>query len=185
VELLDFAGPLEVFSSARDETESRERLLDVVTVAESLEPIECNNPLTVMAQATLDDCPVADILVVPGGRGVSSAMERPAVIEWISHRAAAAELTTSVCTGSFLLAKAGLLDGKPTTTYWASVEMMRETFPGLEVLADRRWVESGSVICSAGVSAGIDMSLHILSKLYGPDVARSTARNIEYDHWKE
>lgn len=184
VELLDFAGPFEVFSAARTDSESRERLMDVFTVAESGEPIRCNNPVTVVPDYTLEKCPAADILVVPGGMGTRTAVDRPDLIAWIAQRAADAELTTSVCTGSFLLAKAGVLEGKAVTTHWASIERLRGDYPGLTVQESVRWVDAWPVVSSAGVSAGIDMALYVLAKLYGDDVAAATARGIEYDHWR-
>jgi transcriptional regulator GlxA family with amidase domain len=184
VELLDFAGPFEVFSAARTVADSRDRLMDVFTVAEARVPIKCNNPVTVLPDYTLADCPAADILVVPGGMGTRSAVDRPELIGWIAARAAQAELMTSVCTGSFLLAKAGLLADKAATTHWASIERMRNDFPAVDVQENVRWVDAGSVISSAGVSAGIDMALYALQRLYGPEVATATARGIEYDHWK-
>lgn len=187
VEILDFAGPLEVFSSATTSGEiaggSPNRLCNVFTVAESIELIRCNNPLTVMPDYTLADCPHMDILLVPGGRGTRPAMDRAELIDWIRARAGQAELTTSVCTGSFLLAKAGLLDGKSATTYFGSIPFMREAFPNVDTQENVRWVEAGDVISSAGVSAGIDMALYVLQRLYGKEVADSTAKNIEYDHW--
>lgn len=184
-ELLDFAGPFEVFSAARVAPDSRERLMNVFSVAESLEPIRCNNPLTVVPKYTLENCPPADILVIPGGQGTRTAIDRPVVIDWIKQRATVAELTASVCTGSFLLAKAGLLDGKSTTTHWGSIERMREDFPELDIQEDVRWVDQGDIVCSAGVSAGIDMAFHLLGRLYGEEYAASVARWIEYDHWPQ
>jgi len=189
VEILDFAGPLEVFSSASADgalggSGGSERLCNVFTMAESADPIRCNNPLTVVADYTLEDCPHMDILLVPGGRGTRPALDRADLIAWIEARAAKAELTTSVCTGSFLLAKAGLLDGKSATTYFGSVPFMRETFPAVDTQENVRWVDAGEVVTSAGVSAGIDMSLYLLQRLYGKEVADATAQNIEYDHWK-
>lgn len=183
VELLDFAGPFEVFSAARVAADSQTRLLDVFTVAEAAGPATCNNPLKVMPAYTLADCPHADILVIPGGQGTRRAVDRPELVAWIAARAGVAELATSVCTGSFLLAKAGLLTDKATTTHWGSIERMRVDFPGLEVRENVRWVDEGDVVCSAGVSAGIDMAFHILSRLYGADYAAEVARWIEYDHW--
>lgn len=184
VELLDFTGPFEVFSAARASTESREPLMDVFTVAESREPIRCNNPVTVIPDYALAECPPAHVLVVPGGQGTRTAVDRPALIEWIRARAHDAQLVTSVCTGSFLLAQAGLLSGKPATTHWASVERMRADFPGLEVQDDVRWVDAGEVITSAGVSAGIDTALYVVARLYGRSAADATARWIQYDHWR-
>ena len=184
VELLDFAGPFEVFSAARTSAESRERLLHVFTVAESDEPIHCNNPVAVLPDYVLEECPAADLLVVPGGMGTRTAVDRPNLIEWIRDRAKVAEVTTSVCTGSFLLAKAGLLDGRSATTHWASIGRMRTDFPNVTVQESVRWVDAWPVVSSAGVSAGIDMALYVLSQLYGDAVASATARGIEYDHWQ-
>jgi transcriptional regulator GlxA family with amidase domain len=183
VELLDFAGPFEVFSAARPASHSTERLLNVFTVAEEAAPVTCNNPLTVLPKYTLATSPPIDLLVVPGGRGTRTAIDRPELIAWIADRAAAATLTASVCTGSFLLAKAGLLEGKATTTHWGSIERMRHDFPGLDVREAVRWVDTGDVVSSAGVSAGIDMALYVLQRLFGKDVADATARGIEYEHW--
>ena len=98
-------------------------------------------------------------------------------------RGAGAELVTSVCTGSFVLAHAGLLTGVPVTTHWESIGTLRAEFPELEVREDERWVDADRIITSAGVSAGIDMALHIVARLYGQDVARATALGIEYDAW--
>ncbi len=195
VELLDFAGPFEVFSAAYRPVSdaasaaaspgtNREKLMNVFAVAEAREPIRCANPLAVLPDYSLEDCPRVDVLVVPGGMGTRSVVDRPQLIEWIAARARVAELTTSVCTGSFLLAKAGLLHGLPATTHWASVERLRGDFPDVEVHDHARWVDAGPVISSAGVSAGIDMALHVLRRLYGKPVADATARWIQYDHWR-
>ena len=184
VELLDFAGPFEVFSAARLSADSRERLIEVFTVAETHDPIKCNNPLTVLPDYTLAECPAADILVVPGGMGTRTAIDRPELIGWIAARAQQVELMTSVCTGSFLLAKAGLLRGKAATTHWASIDRMRNDFPDVDVREQSRWVDAGDVVSSSGVSAGIDMALYVLQRLYGVDVATATARGIEYDYWE-
>jgi transcriptional regulator GlxA family with amidase domain len=183
VELLDFAGPFEVFSAARQEGESQERLMEVFTVAEQDGPITCNNGLVVLPRYTLAECPACDILVVPGGRGTRTAVQRTPLIDWIRQRAGQAELTTSVCTGSFLLAQAGLLTGRAATTHWGSIERMRQDFPQVTVREAVRWVDEGEIISSAGISAGMDMSLYVLARLYGEGCAAATARHMEYDHW--
>lgn len=185
VELLDFAGPFEVFSAARLTGNAPERPFAVLTVAESTEPLRCNNPVTVLPDYTLETCPQADILVVPGGQGTRSAIDRTLLIDWIRTRTSAAEITASVCTGSFLLAQAGLLDGYATTTHWGSIQRLRDAFPALEVREHTRWVDTGAIVSSAGVSAGIDMALHIVARLYGVDAARATAHWIEYDYWND
>jgi transcriptional regulator GlxA family with amidase domain len=184
VELLDFAGPFEVFSAARVSAESNDRLMDVFSVAEYREPIQCNNPVRVLPDYALDDCPPADVLVIPGGMGTRTAVDRAELVEWIARSSAQAELTTSVCTGSFLLAEAGLLDGKSATTHWASIERMRHEYRSVSVQESVRWVDAWPVVTSAGVSAGIDMALYVLTRLYGDEVASATARGIEYDHWR-
>lgn len=181
VELLDFAGPYEVFSSVRGG--DGEPLMEVLSVAERAELVRCRNGLVVQPAYTLESCPVVDILLLPGGRGTATAVNRPALIEWITTRSQQAELTTSVCTGSFLLAKAGLLAGKQATTYFGSVPYLRQYHPDIEVLEGVRWVDAGEVITSAGVSAGIDMALHVVARLFGKPVADATARDIEYDYW--
>ncbi|MDZ4718023.1 MAG: DJ-1/PfpI family protein [Roseiflexaceae bacterium] len=183
VELLDFAGPFEVFSSARDMHGDHGRIMDVFAIAETAAPIRCRNGLVVQPEHTLETCPPFDILVVPGGAGTIAVVQRPNVIDWIRQRTTEIELLTSVCTGSFVLAKVGLPAGTPVTTYWESIAQLRAAYPELEVREDSRWVDAGPIITGAGVSAGIDMALYILSKLYGADVARTTAIGIEYDYW--
>jgi transcriptional regulator GlxA family with amidase domain len=105
-------------------------------------------------------------------------------MDWIKQTGQEAELVTSVCTGSFLLAKAGFLSGRQATTHWGSIERMREAFPDVEVLENVRFVDAGDVVTSAGVSAGIDMSLHVIERLCGRDAAESSARLMEYDYWQ-
>jgi transcriptional regulator GlxA family with amidase domain len=184
VELLDFAGPFEVFSSVRNLTGDHERLMDVFAVAESLTPVQCRNGLVVQPERTIDECPPVDVLVIPGGAGVRPALERSNLVEWVRTRAQEVELTVSVCTGSFLLAQAGLLSGRPATTHWERINEMRERFPDVEIVEDERWVDTGEIITAAGVSAGIDVALHVVRRLYGADVARATALGIEYDYWE-
>jgi transcriptional regulator GlxA family with amidase domain len=184
VELLDFAGPFEVFSSVRNLTGDHERLMDVFAVAESLTLVRCRNGLVVQPERTIDECPPIDVLVIPGGAGVRPALERSNLVEWVRTRAQEVELTVSVCTGSFLLAQAGLLSGRPATTHWERINEMRERFPDVEIIEDERWVDTGEIITAAGVSAGIDVALHVVRRLYGADVARATALGIEYDYWE-
>ncbi|MGQ9550675.1 MAG: DJ-1/PfpI family protein [Roseiflexus sp.] len=184
VELLDFAGPFEVFSSVRNLTGEHERLMDVFAVAESLAPVRCRNGLIVQPERSIHECPPTDVLVIPGGAGVRPALERNNLVEWVRTRAQEAELTVSVCTGSFLLAQAGLLNGRPATTHWERINEMRERFPDIEIVEDERWVDTGEIITAAGVSAGIDVALHVVRRLYGADVARATALGIEYDYWE-
>lgn len=184
VELLDFAGPYEAFTAAnyggRGET-----VFDVFTVAEQLGEVQVRAGLRVMPDYALDDAPKIDVLVVPGGQGTRREVNNPRLIGWIAEAAGRAELTTSVCTGAFLLAEAGVLaDHAIVTTHWASVDRLRDTYPSLDVRHDVRFVDDGAVVSSAGVSAGIDMSLHVIERLCGRDVAAGSARLMEYDYWK-
>jgi transcriptional regulator GlxA family with amidase domain len=183
VELLDFCGPYEAFTAAgRYEGQA---LFNTFTVAEKAGPVRAFAGTQFLPDHTFEDCPPIDILVVPGGQGTRREIDNPAMIDWIRSAAGGAELTTSVCTGSFLIARAGALhDGSRATTHWGSVERMRERFPGIEVLEGVRFVDDGAVVSSAGVSAGIDMSLHVIERLCGPAAAESSARLMEYDYWK-
>ena len=185
VEVLDFCGPFEVFSVARPvgEADDALRLFQVLTIAEEMRTIRCRGDLLVQPHATTADCPPLDLLVVPGGMGTRRERRNTRLLEWIAARNTHTELTTSVCTGAFLLAESGLLDGRRATTHWASVDWMRETYPAITMLADARVVDEGHIVTSAGISAGIDMSLHVVARLHGEDVARWTARSMEYD-WK-
>jgi len=184
VELLDFAGPFEVFSSVRNITGGHEHLMDVFAVAETLAPVRCRNGLVVQPAHTLQSCPPADVIVVPGGAGTAAAEKSPEVTRWIRDRSAAAEITASVCTGSFLLAHAGLLAGRAAATHWESVAELRERYPDVDVQEDQRYVDAGPVVTGAGVSAGIDLALHVVARIYGASVARATALGIEYDYWE-
>lgn len=179
-ELLDFAGPYEAFSAAGGTTGKH---FNTFTVGQSKGVITSNNGLRCEIDYDFSDHPPIDVLVVPGGRGTRAEIDNPVVIDWIKQVAADAELTTSVCTGSFLLAKAGLLEGKSATTHWGSIARKRETFPDIEVIENIRFVDAGDVVSSAGVSAGIDMSLYVIERLAGQAAAASSARLMEYDYW--
>jgi transcriptional regulator GlxA family with amidase domain len=181
VELLDFCGPYEAFTASRLDGEN---CFNTFTVAETLDPVNANAGLRFLPDYTLDNAPKIDILVVPGGQGTRREIDNPKVIQWIADVAGDAELTTSVCTGSFLLGKAGLLENGSVTTHWGSIERMREAFPGVEVLENVRFVDDGAIVSSAGVSAGIDMSLHVIERLCGIAAAESSARLMEYDYWQ-
>ena len=174
VELLDFAGPGEVFAAAGGHKAFR-----VYTVAASKEPITSQRFLKVTPEFTLADCPKPDIIVLPGG-ATGVPLRDPKVIDWIKATSADAEIVLSVCTGAFLLARAGLLDGKEATTHWGSIDRLRKAAPKATVYADRRVVDNGKIVTAAGVSAGIDASLHVVARLLGEPAARDTARYMEY-----
>lgn len=185
VEVLDFCGPFEVFSVARPAgtNDDESRLFNIVTIAEEHRIITCRGGLLVQPHYTIADHPSLDILVIPGGQGTRRERHNRPLLDWIARQDERTELITSVCTGAFLLAERGLLDRHRATTHWASVEWMRATYPALEMLADARVVDEGHLITSAGISAGIDMSLHVVARLHGIEAALWTARRMEYD-WR-
>ncbi len=174
VELLDFAGPGEVFAAAQFGQAFR-----VYTVAATRDPIKSQGFLTITPEFTLADCPKPDLIVLPGG-ATGVPMKDPKVIEWVKSASGDSEVVLSVCTGAFLLAKAGLLDGKEATTHWGSIERLKAMAPKATVHAERRVVDNGKVVTAAGVSAGIDGSLHVVARLLGEKVAKDTARYMEY-----
>jgi transcriptional regulator GlxA family with amidase domain len=181
VEVLDFCGPFEVFSSARAaDAAGATALFRVFTVAERAGVVRCRGNLLVQPHFTIADHPPIDLLVVPGGWGTRREARNAALLDWIAAQDQGSTLTLSVCTGAFLLAARGLLDGKPATTHWASLDRLAEGYPAIEVRRDVRFVDAGHVVTSAGVSAGIDMALHVVERLRGPAVAAATARNMEY-----
>jgi transcriptional regulator GlxA family with amidase domain len=178
VEVLDFCGPFEVFAVTGRWTDPP--ACNVYTVAERAGPLLARNGLSVNPQYLLSDCPLPDLLVVPGGQGSRKEMHHPALIDWIRHMAAGAELVLSVCTGALLLGKAGLLDGLDATTHHGALDLLRQVAPQARVCQDRRFVDNGKVITSAGIAAGIDASLHCVARLCGRELAARTARHMEY-----
>lgn len=189
IEVLDFAGPFEVFGVTGRHDDPRP--FRVFTVAER-GPVYARNGLSLNPTYLLNDHPKADILIVPGGGGIHAdgtpygsrrEMDNPAVLSWVRRTAQTAELVLSVCTGSLILGKAGLLDGLSATTHFLAVDGMRQAAPNTDLRPTERWVDNGKVITSAGISAGIDMSLYVVGKLLGKEVADETARYMQYDYW--
>jgi transcriptional regulator GlxA family with amidase domain len=183
IEVLDFCGPFEVFAVTRLNEEKRRQELspfNVFLVAETKEPVVTTGGMKVLPDYDLDDCPALDILVVPGGWGTRKEMDNELLISWIADRSKQVETLTSVCTGALLLGKAGLLDGKRATTHWRSLDWMQELFPKTTVEKQLHFVEDGTLITSAGISAGIDMSLKVVSRYFGEAIARATAKHMEY-----
>ena len=173
VEVLDFAGPMEVFSDAG---------FQVFTVSRKKEPIVTQGILKIMPDYSIDDAPPSDILAFFGGNtGVASG--DAGVISWIQSRKANTQYFFSVCTGAFIMGKAGILDNLTATTFHSSIESLRQALPKTKVLANVRVVDNGHVITTAGISAGIDGALHLVSRLRGDEVAREVAAYMEYDKW--
>ncbi|HJV66953.1 MAG TPA: DJ-1/PfpI family protein [Geomonas sp.] len=183
IEVLDFCGPFEVFSVTRlDEERRREEPspFDVKLVSERGELVTTTGGMRVMPDFGFQNCPEFDILCVPGGWGTRREMENQALLAWLRDRAARVELVTSVCTGAMLLGFAGLLQGRRATTHWRSLDWMAESFAETTVVRDQHVVDDGSLISSAGISAGIDMALAVVQRYHGEQVARATARQMEY-----
>jgi transcriptional regulator GlxA family with amidase domain len=178
VEVLDFCGPFEVFSVAS--TVAEPGAFNVFTIAEQSGPLRTRNGLSVNPHYGLDDAPQPHVLLIPGGLGTRPLLNNAPLLEWIRTKSASAELTLSVCTGALLLAKDGLLDGLGTTTHAGAIDLLRQLAPKSTVYSDRRYVDNGTIICSAGIAAGIDMSLHVIERLLGPDAAIKTAGYMEY-----
>ncbi len=183
IEVLDFCGPFEVFSTARlNESKRREEPspFEVVLVAENKSPIITSGGMIVLPSCTFENCPRLDILVVPGGWGTRKELNNPVMLDWLHARAAEVEILTAVCTGSMQLGSTGLLDGLHATTHWQSLDWMRDSFPSVTVEYQKHVVEDGWVLTSAGISAGIDMALKVVERCCGADVARATAKHMEY-----
>ena len=183
VEVLDFAGPYEVFTCAARVGGGPAPLFHVRTIGASLAPLRARAGLAVHPEDDFAGAGKIDVLIIPGGV-VSAELAKPEVIAWIAATAPACELVASVCTGAFLLAEAGLLDGQEATTHWEDIDGLRHGWPQVKVRADRRWVDNGRIVTSGGISAGIDMSLHLVERLAGHELARRTALQMEYD-WNE
>jgi transcriptional regulator GlxA family with amidase domain len=181
VEVLDFCGPFEVFAVCG--RRSGIAPFEVHTIAESVRPILARHRLSVNPTFAFDspDAPRADIVLVPGGFGTRREMKNPAMLEWVRRATSEAELVLSVCTGALILGAAGLLDGREATTHFGAYEELRTVAPRCRVRTDMRYVDTGRLITSAGVSAGIDMALHVVARLLGDDVAQETARYMEYE----
>jgi len=188
VEVLDFAGPFEVFSRTRLTPGVESRRSDdsapfrVFTVAPGPGPVTAVGGLKFLPQFDFVSAPPIDIVVVPGGFGTRPLLDDPAVIAWLRRTAAAAQRVTSVCTGALLLARAGLLGGRRATTHWCALDRLAALDPSITVESDRRVVDD-VVVTSAGVSAGIDMAFTVVASYCGREVAIETARYIEYPFW--
>ncbi len=173
MEILDFAGPVEVFTSAG---------FEVFTVGVTEAPIVSQNVVTITPRYSLNNCPKADIVVVFGGNS-ESASENKQVLEWLKERSETAELMFSVCTGAFFFAKAGLLQNKSATTFHSELERLKLEFPSTKIIDGVKYVDTGDVITAAGVSSGIDGALYVVQKISGKEEADKVAKYIEYGPW--
>ena len=183
VEPLDAIGPFEVFYCAEDADDNA--LFDVFLIAESDAPVTASGGLVMTPRHGFDDVPELDILLVPGGQGTRALCKRGDIQDWLRQCQATTDLVLSVCTGAQMLASAGLLKGKKATTHWATYDWLKEIEPEIDLRAGARYVDNGNIVCSSGVSAGIDMSLHVVERLHGADIAVRAARNMEYEYWPQ
>ena len=177
-EELDWAGPWEVLAAWAQQFPDDG--VHVFTLACENREITCAKGLRVLPHETWETAPAMDVLVYPGGRGTRAELADDAVLDWMRGIASQA-VVASVCTGSLVLAAAGLLDGRPATTHWGSLETLPTLGKEIEVRPDDRFVDTGEVITAAGVSAGIDMALHLVARLHSPERAREVRRYIQYD----
>ncbi|MFQ3197876.1 MAG: transcriptional regulator GlxA family with amidase domain [Paraglaciecola sp.] len=179
-EVLDFSGPFEVFSTAKRLAQNN---WHIFFVAQADTMVKARGDFDIKPHYNIENHPPIDVLMIVGGVH-SEEVKKTSVIQWIAKVAQRSQQTVSVCTGAFLLAEAGLLTGLSVTTHWQDITDLQSTYPQLTVLPNRRWVRAGKFITSGGISAGIDMSLYLVSQLSSPALAEKTARQMEY-HWQQ
>lgn len=176
---LDWAGPWEVLASwSRGWPDDG---VELFSVAQSLEPVRCAGGLRVLPDRAWDQAPDVDVVVYPGGQGTRRQLDDPEVHEWVRAQQRAGALMTSVCTGALVYGAAGLLRNRPATTHWRSLDLLASLDDTIAVRGADRFVDDGDVITAAGVSAGIDMALHLVARLQSPERARQVRRQIQYD----
>lgn len=173
-ELLDLYGPLEMFGSLGKD-------IRIVTVAEAAGPVKSTQGPATVAEYSFSECPPCDLLLLPGGIGTMPELENPALLGFLRERGATADTTMSVCSGSALLAKAGLLDGRKATSNKLFFSLASSQSERVDWVEEARWVEDGPFVTSSGVSAGTDMALGVIARLYGRERAEEVARMTEYE----
>lgn len=182
VEILDFSGPYEVLSTAarvHTRMAGSPPLIRCFLVAQEMRPIRARGGMKVLPDCVLPPAGDIDVLIIPGG-DVSGVLGNRGLTDWIRAQAKEAAITASVCTGAFLLADAGLLDGLGATTHWEDCDDLQARRPAVRVRGNTPWIDCGRVVTSAGISAGIDMSLHLVERLAGRQLAQATAKQMEY-----
>jgi transcriptional regulator GlxA family with amidase domain len=187
VEVLDVAGPFEVFAVARLNEERRQdessSPFKIFLISEKIGPVLAIGGLRFTPDVTIDNCPEElDILIVPGGWGTRNEVKNVNLLKWIANRASKTRLTASVCTGSSLLGKSGLLDGREATTHWRAFDFLHQAAPNAYIRKDVRFTLVDPIFTSAGISAGIDMALRIVSHFFGTRIGQATARQMEYPY---
>jgi transcriptional regulator GlxA family with amidase domain len=180
VELLDFTGPLEVFSLASNDTS---KLCNVYTVGLNKDLITSQKVLQVKPQYTFEDCPDPDIIVLPGG-DTRRIKKNKKVIKWLHENIENVTIALSVCTGVSILGEAGYLENQTATTHKYSLYRMKEKYPNTTFLPNKRFIDNGKIVTTAGISAGIDGSIYVVKKLFGEEVANAIVDWMEYDNWQ-
>ena len=178
-EVLDFSGPFEVFSTSSRICESGEPF-NVFLISETGKTVTAREGFSVNPTFGFHDHPQIDLLMVVGGVHTVE-IKKSKVLNWVASTAKKAKLVSSVCTGVFLLAEAGVLSNQNVTTHWEDIPDLRKSYPHLSVHENKRWVDEECIVTSAGISAGIDMSLHLVSKLHSEELAVKTAEQMEFD----
>jgi transcriptional regulator GlxA family with amidase domain len=176
-EVLDFSGPFEVFSTASRISEEGDPF-KVFLISEQGGQVVARAGYTIISDYAFNQHPDLDVLIISGGVH-GAEMQKPQVLDWIARQAETVSLMTSVCTGAFLLAKAGVITDHDVTTHWEDIAELQRKFPSLNVIRGVRWVDDGEIVTSGGISAGMDMSLHLVSKLHSFDLAEATATQME------
>ncbi|RAP26343.1 hypothetical protein C2W64_02018 [Brevibacillus laterosporus] len=179
VEVLDFAGPFEVFAVTGQDTSFSP--FHVKTVSQDGKMIAARNGLKVQPDYSFENAPAFDILIVPGGPGSRKEMYNKNMLKWLQERMKTVDIMASVCTGALILAEAELLNGKTVTTHWNSYDRLEKDYPNLKVKRDVKFVDEGKIVTSGGISAGINMSFHLVKRLLGKETAEHTAKLMEYD----
>lgn len=178
-EVLDFAGPFEVFSVANELMGYK--FMEISTLGLTREPVRARNGLTVVPDHDLKTCPALDYLVIPGGSGTRPLLRNQRFLDWLNRVAPKCEHVMSVCSGSLVLAKAGLLTDLEATTHHEVIGELKALAKESRVIKGKRYTDNGKILTSAGVAAGMDMSLYVVAKLFGTAAAQATAEYIEYD----
>lgn len=179
VEELDAVGPWEVLTWwTRNHPEDGYR---VITIAKDLGPVRCAKGLRILPENTMEQAPALEVLIYPGGHGTRAQLTDETQLDWVRAQRKTVPLMTSVCTGALVYAAAGILHERPATTHWGSLELLGTLDPTIQVRPNDRFVDDGDLISSSGVSAGIDMALHLVKRLVGADRAREARRGIQYD----
>ncbi len=178
-EVLDFSGPFEVFSTASRVSLSPETF-NVFLVSETGNTVSARGGYSINPNYGFLNHPSIGVLIIVGGVHTEE-MRKPKVLNWIKKESKKSQIIASVCTGVFLLAEAGVISNQKVTTHWEDIPSLRKRYPNLNVLENQRWVDEGNIITSGGISAGIDMSLHIVNKINSKELAEKTAKQMEFD----